>query len=85
VPLECAIERILGPAGTQVTLTILQSIVGHTRQVTLTRAKIALCNVSWQPLPGTTIAHLRRWQSHKLPVEMIRCIRFWNRSLKAFD
>ena len=59
-PLEQAIQRILGPAGTQVTLTILQSSDGHTRQVTLTRAKITLRNVTWQPLPGTTIAHCVR-------------------------
>jgi len=58
-PLEQAIERILGPAGTQVTLTILQSSDGHTRQITLTRAHITLHNVTWQQLPGTTIAHLR--------------------------
>lgn len=58
-PLEQAIQRILGPAGTQVTLTIVQSSDGHTRQVTLTRAKIILRNVTWQPLPGTTIAHVR--------------------------
>jgi len=59
MPLDQAIGHILGPAGTQVTLTILGSSDGHTRQITLTRAHITLHNVTWQQLPGTTIAHLR--------------------------
>jgi len=59
MPLDQVIGRILGPAGTQVTLTILGSSDGHTRQITLTRAQITLHNVTWQQLPGTTIAHLR--------------------------
>ncbi|MCD6284808.1 MAG: S41 family peptidase [Anaerolineae bacterium] len=51
--------RILGPAGTQVTLTILDSGTGNTRDVTLERAKITVDNVTWTKLPGTSIAHVR--------------------------
>ena len=53
-----AVKRILGPAGTSVTLTI-QSSSGTTRDVTLVRATINLVNITWQQLPGTSIAHLR--------------------------
>jgi carboxyl-terminal processing protease len=59
LPLEQVIGRILGPAGTSVTLTIASSDSGETREVTLTRARIALHNVTWTPVPGTTIAHVR--------------------------
>ena len=53
-----AVTRIRGPAGTSVTLTILESS-GTTRTVTLVRAKITIVSVTWNMLPGTTIAHLR--------------------------
>jgi carboxyl-terminal processing protease len=52
-------NKVLGPAGTQVTLTIQDSKTGGTREVTLQRAHIDLQNVTWHMLPGTTIAHLR--------------------------
>ena len=53
------VRRILGPAGTDVTLTILTPNDGQPRDVTLTRARIPLHNVSWAGLPGSNIAHLR--------------------------
>ena len=53
-----AVKLILGPAGTSVTLTI-QDSSGTTREVTIVRAIINLVSVSWNQLPGTTIAHLR--------------------------
>jgi carboxyl-terminal processing protease len=59
LPLDQVVSQVLGPAGTQVTITILDPQTDQTRQVTLTRAKIEINNVSWQMLPGTTIAHLR--------------------------
>jgi carboxyl-terminal processing protease len=59
LPLEQAISLILGPAGTSVTLTISSPESEQTREVTLTRARIALHNVTWTQLPGTTIAHVR--------------------------
>jgi carboxyl-terminal processing protease len=58
-PLFQVVQRILGPAGTTVTLTILTPATGNTRDVTLTRAKITLHNLTWQQVPGTTIADIR--------------------------
>jgi carboxyl-terminal processing protease len=52
-------NQVLGPAGTQVTLTIQDPKTGETRDVMLQRARINLQNVTWHILPGTTIAHLR--------------------------
>ena len=57
--LDEVVGRILGPAGTQVTLTILEPKTGNTRDVTLERAKITIDNVTWRQLPGTTIVHVR--------------------------
>jgi len=59
LPLDQAISLVLGPAGTTVTLTISSPEIGQVREVTLTRARIALRNVTWTQLPGTTIAHVR--------------------------
>jgi carboxyl-terminal processing protease len=59
LPLDQVVEKISGPAGTSVTLTILDSPSGRTRQVTLERAAIKIHNVTWHMLPGTKIAHLR--------------------------
>lgn len=59
LPIGQAVDLILGKAGTQVTLTILNPQTGESREVTLTRANIALHPVTWQKLPGTSIAHLR--------------------------
>jgi len=52
-------NRVLGPAGTQVTLTIQDPKTNETREITIQRARINLRNVTWHMLPGTTIAHLR--------------------------
>jgi carboxyl-terminal processing protease len=53
------VKRILGPAGTQVTLRILDPKTGLTRKVSLVRAPIIMNNVTWRRLPATQIAHLR--------------------------
>jgi carboxyl-terminal processing protease len=58
-PLEHAVSRILGPAGTKVRLTVQSPRTGERKEVTLIREKISLRNVVWQRLPGTQIAHLR--------------------------
>ncbi|MFN2226601.1 MAG: S41 family peptidase, partial [Anaerolineae bacterium] len=50
---------IMGPAGTSVTLTVLNPDTGQTRDVTVTRARIDVQNVIWHQLPGTQVAHLR--------------------------
>ncbi len=59
LPLFQVIQRILGPAGTTVTLTISTPATGKVRDVTLTRAKITIRNVTWQQVPGTTLADVR--------------------------
>jgi len=52
-------NKVLGPAGTKVTLTIQDPNTSETHDVTIQRAQINLQNVTWHMLPGTTIAHLR--------------------------
>ena len=59
LPLDQAVNRILGPAGSRVKLTILNLKTTATKDITLTRASITVQNVTWHPLPGTMAAHLR--------------------------
>lgn len=58
-PLSEVVRRVLGPAGTQVTLTIRSPETNEVREVVITRAKIVIRNVTWQMLPGTEVAHVR--------------------------
>jgi carboxyl-terminal processing protease len=53
-----AVQRILGRAGTSVTLTI-KTGTETPRDIAIIRAVINMQTVTWQQLPGTTIAHLR--------------------------
>lgn len=53
------IGQIMGPSGTDVMLTIFRPETQETFEVTITRARITIHNVSWRFLPGTTIAHVR--------------------------
>jgi carboxyl-terminal processing protease len=53
------VSQVSGPAGTQVTLTLQDPNTGTTRDLTITRAKIQIHNVTWHMLPGTTLAHIR--------------------------
>lgn len=57
--LQQVVNQVLGPAGTQVRLTILTPKTNKTRDVTITRARIVLRNVTWSQIPGTTLAHVR--------------------------
>jgi len=59
LPLDQVVAQVSGPAGTSVTLTVLDASSGRARDVALIRASIALHTVSWQQLPGTKLAHLR--------------------------
>ena len=59
MPLTQIVERITGPAGSRVTLTILRADSGEMFEVTLTREKIDIESVFWTPVPGTGVAHLR--------------------------
>lgn len=58
-PLEQVVQKISGPAGTSVTITILTPATSQTREVTLTRAQFQIHNVTWSMVPGTQIAQLR--------------------------
>jgi carboxyl-terminal processing protease len=57
--LSDVVSHILGPKGTNVTLTILRPSTGATMDFTITRAVITVQNVTWQIIPGTDIADLR--------------------------
>ena len=59
LPLNTVVSRVLGPAGTTVHLTVLTPATGQTRDLTLVRARITIHNVTWQRLPGTSLAHVR--------------------------
>jgi carboxyl-terminal processing protease len=50
-------ERVRGPEGTTVELTILRD--GEEREFTLERAEIKSPVVSWSLVPGTEVAHVR--------------------------
>ncbi|MGA2478045.1 MAG: S41 family peptidase [Spirochaetia bacterium] len=52
-------ERIMGPIGTTVTLSLFEQDSGTTVDVPLARAEIQVTNVSWQMVPGTTVADIR--------------------------
>lgn len=58
-PLAQVAEKITGRSGTKVTLTLQDPHTTRTRQVTLVRASVKLHDVTWQKLPGTSVAHLR--------------------------
>lgn len=53
------VQKIVGDIGTTVTLTIYNPDGGNLRDVTLTRSRIVLHNVSWTMIPGTSLADLR--------------------------
>ncbi len=58
-PINQVISKILGPAGTQVTITVFRPSTNETKDYTLTRARITINNVTWAFVPGTKIAHIR--------------------------
>ena len=59
LPLDQVVKLVLGPAGTQVTLTIQDPTSGQMRDVSMERARINIHNVSWQMLPDSSIAYVR--------------------------
>ncbi len=59
LPLDQAVERILGPSGTRVKLTILNPKTTTTRDITLVRASITVRSITWHLLPGTSVVDLR--------------------------
>ncbi len=59
LPLQEVVRRVSGPPGTKVTLDIFDPAPQRTFSVTLTRAVIKVDSVSWQQIPGTTMADVR--------------------------
>ena len=59
LPLEQVVQRIRGSRGTTVTLILLDPNTEQTRDVTVVRERVAVHNVTWQQLPGTTVVHVR--------------------------
>jgi carboxyl-terminal processing protease len=57
--LDEVVSHIIGPAGSQVVVSVLHPGATAPQDYTLTRAKITVNNVTWQWIPGTKIAHLR--------------------------
>ncbi len=53
------VDRVVGPAGTTVSLTIRDSDTEKTRKVTMERARIELDVVTWERLPGTKVGYVR--------------------------
>ncbi len=49
---------VRGPAGTQVTVSIIHPGDTAITNITVVRAKIDVPNVSWTMVPGTTVAHV---------------------------
>jgi carboxyl-terminal processing protease len=74
-PLSVVISKIVGKAGTDVTLTIQEADTGDTRDVTITRAKIDIPAVAWKMVPGTRIALIRLTQfSSGASAELVKAI-----------
>ena len=59
LPPSEVINHILGPAGSEVTLTILDPDLDETRTVTIERAEIDIDLVTWTPLPAAGVAYVR--------------------------
>jgi carboxyl-terminal processing protease len=57
--LQEVIDHIVGPAGTEVTITFLDPESGEDVTLTIERARIQLQNVTWAMLPGTSVAQVR--------------------------
>jgi carboxyl-terminal processing protease len=57
--LDQVVAQILGPAGSQVMLTLRDPKTQQNRDVSITRAHINLPSVEWQFLPGTKVAHVK--------------------------
>jgi carboxyl-terminal processing protease len=51
-------QRITGPAGSQVTLTVMSQGSGRTYSISLTRGRISIHEVTWHRVPGALLVHL---------------------------
>jgi carboxyl-terminal processing protease len=59
LPLPQVVDKIKGPAGTRVSLIIMNPATGQERSIEIIRAKIEIRSVTWYKLPGTNLAHVR--------------------------
>jgi carboxyl-terminal processing protease len=57
--LDEVINRITGPVGSEVRLTLLRPETGETYTVSVTRESFRVRNVTWAMIPETGIAHVR--------------------------
>ncbi len=66
LPLQQLVQRIRGPAGTEVHLKVLRGDPSKLVDLDIQRARVDVPDVSWQMLPGTPIAHvaLRNFGEH---------------------
>jgi len=58
-PLPEVVQKIMGPPGSRMTLTVEDPATGEERTLTIRRAIIRLQSVTWSMLPGLPIAHVR--------------------------
>jgi carboxyl-terminal processing protease len=56
--LEQIVQRVRGPAGTQVRLTVLREGTSQPLDLTITRARLQVSLVAWHMLPGAPVAHV---------------------------
>lgn len=56
--LEDIVNKVRGPRGTSVTLTVIHSGDADLTDLTITRAQITVPNVTWTKSPGANIAHV---------------------------
>jgi carboxyl-terminal processing protease len=56
--LDQIVQRVRGPAGTEVRLTILREGEPRPRELAIKRARVKVAEVSWHMLPGAPIAHV---------------------------
>ncbi len=57
--LQEVVRKIMGPAGSWMTLTVENQTTGQERTLTIRRANIKLQSVTWSMVPGLPIAHVR--------------------------
>jgi carboxyl-terminal processing protease len=58
LPLQQIVQRITGPAGTEVHLTVLRGSPAKPVDLDIKRARVDVPDVAWQMLPGAPIAHV---------------------------
>jgi len=57
-PLQQIVEKVRGQAGTDVTIRVHREGAAEPLQITITRGKVEVPDVSWHMLPGEPFAHI---------------------------